>query len=286
MRKILYRKDRKNRKVSGFGKVNGICLALVLALGMTGVPVFSAMAATPWAVENGSCVDASGNVVQGAVAKGISVSKYQNRASVNGIDWNAVKGDGVSFAMVRLGYLNDMDPNFAENMVNASGAGVKTGVFFYTQALNVETAKQEAEYVLSVIKDYPVSYPVAYDVESQYLLDNGVSSEQLTEQINVFCKIIADAGYTPMIYVNNEWLTTHMDITKIPYDVWYARYGTVNECQNRTIWQATDQGSVAGIEGAVTIELAFKDYAPQVAVADPAGVGSSAGGPGVVKPEN
>ena len=167
----------------------------------------------------------------------------------------------MTFAMIRLGCLNDADPYFAENMKNASDQGIRTGVFFYTQALDEETARQEARFVLDQIKDYPVSYPVAYDVESQYLLDMGKTPQEITGQVNAFCQVIAEAGYRPVVYANNEWLTRHMDTSQIPYDIWYARYETsVNEYPNRTIWQYTKDGTVAGITGKVCIEIAFADY--------------------------
>lgn len=218
--------------------------------------------AEAWKLENGQYIDASGNPITGVLEKGITVTKYQNRQNETngGINWKAVAEDGVSFAMVRIGYLNDMDPYFSENMNNAAANGIKTGIFFYTQALDAQTATEEAKYVLRQVKDYRVSYPIAYDVESQYLLDNNLSRQQITDNINAFCKTIADAGYHPIVYANNKWLTFHIDMNQIPYDVWYARYGTVNECKNRTIWQCTDKGRVAGIDGDVTIELSFADY--------------------------
>lgn len=220
---------------------------------------FSAQA---WKLENGQYIDASGNAITGALKKGITVTKYQNRQNeVNGgIDWKRVAEDGVSFAMVRIGYLNDMDPYFEENMKHTSENGIRTGVFFYTQALDTQTAVEEAKYVLRQIKDYRISYPIAYDVESQYLLDNKLSRQQITDNINAFCKTVSDAGYRPIVYANNKWLSFHIDMNQIPYDVWYARYGTVNDCRNRTIWQCTDKGRVEGIEGDVTIELSFADY--------------------------
>ncbi len=213
-------------------------------------------------------VDGSGNVVEGAVAKGISVSKYQNRASESqgGIDWQQVRNSGVSFAMVRLGYLNDLDPYFQQNMTGASAAGIKTGVFFYTQALTDEAVAEEANFVLSQIKDYPISYPVAYDVESQYLLDNGLTREQITSHAKIFCDIIRQAGYRPMVYTNKNWLDSYLDVSKLvsdsgePYDIWFARYGSDSTCPNRTIWQCTDSGTVNGIAGNVAIEYAFVDY--------------------------
>ena len=210
----------------------------------------------------GTNVDAYGNPVSGVVAKGITVSKYQYRASAvsGGIDWDTVKKSGVSFAMIRLGYYNDLDPNFVENMKGALAAGLKTGIFFYTQALDVDTARAEADFVLSQIKDYPISYPVAYDVESDTILQNGLTKQQITDQVKAFCERIAAAGYRPIVYANNEWLNNHLDMTQLPYDIWYARYGTVNEYPNRTIWQCTDHGEVPGIGGNVTVEYAFVDY--------------------------
>lgn len=210
-------------------------------------------------VENGQFIRANGTAIEGALAKGITVSKYQNRAGE--IDWDQVAADGVTFAMVRLGYFNDVDPYFAENMERAAASGLKTGVFFYTQAMDEEAARQEARFVLDQIKDYPVSYPVAYDVESQHLLDMGKTPQEITNQINAFCQVIAEAGYRPVVYANHLWLTTYMDTAQIPYDIWYSRYETsVNQYPNRTIWQYTDAGSVAGITGDVCIEVAFADY--------------------------
>lgn len=234
----------------------GILAGLSLAQSM---PV---MAAEPWTLDQGQYVDASGNPITGALSKGITVTKYQNRASEKsgGINWAEVAADGVSFAMVRLGYHKDMDPYYSMNMQGAAASGIKVGAFFYTQALDVQTAVDEANYVLELVKDYPIAYPIAYDVESQHLLDSGLSRQQITDQINAFCKTISDAGYRPIVYANNEWLKNHIDASQIPYDIWYARYGTINDYQNRTIWQCADRGSVSGIDGDVTIELSFVDY--------------------------
>ena len=238
-----------------------VLAASALITAICAVTPLTAFGAEPWTMENGQYVDASGAPIEGAVAKGITVTKYQNRANKDtGIDWAKVREDGVSFAMVRLGYLNDQDPYFGINMQEASANGLKTGVFFYTQALDVATAEAEARYVLEVIKEYPVSYPVAYDVESQILLDNNLTKEQIADQINAFCRIISDAGYQPVVYANNLWLTQYIDASRVPYEIWYARYGTNYAYPHRTIWQTTDKGEVDGIAGDVTIELAFKDY--------------------------
>ena len=66
-------------------------------------------------------------------------------------------------------------------------------------------------------------------------------------------------------------------------DIWYARYGTNGDFQNRKIWQFTETGSVAGITGNVCIEASFYDY-PELAAGNTGSgtytAGSSSGGPG------
>ena len=62
-----------------------------------------------------------------------------------------------------------------------------------------------------------------------------------------------------MLYGNNQWLTNYVDVSQVPYDIWYARYGTNGEFQNRKIWQFTETGSVAGITGNVCIEASYYD---------------------------
>ncbi len=95
-------------------------------------------------------------------------------------------------------------------------------------ALDEETARQEAQYVLEQIRGYKISYPVAYDVESKYLLDNGKTPQELANQSNIFCKAIADAGYRPILYGNNQWLTNYVDVSQVPYGylvctLWHER---------------------------------------------------------------
>ena len=268
------------------GKINtGKRLAALALCGLFALqaPAVPAMAAETLTVQDQGFYRSDGTKIEGAVAKGVTISKYQNQAGP--IDWDAMKADGVTFAMIRVGYLNDLDPYFKENMEGAISHGIRVGVFLYSMALDEETARQEAQYVLEQIRGYKISYPVAYDVESKYLLDNGKTPQELANQTNVFCKAIADAGYRPILYGNNQWLTNYVDVSQGPYDIWYARYGTTGEFQNRKIWQLTETGSVAGITGNVCIEASFYDY-PELAAGN-TGSGtytagsSSSGGPGV-----
>lgn len=217
------------------------------------------LAFEPWSKVGGYWISADGKTpIKEAVEKGITVTKYQNTAGE--INWKMVVQDHISFAMVRLGYYKDPDPYFKENMRGAKSVGIATGVCFYGDAFNVDEAKKEARYVLDIVKEYEVAYPIAYDVESEELLKSGLTKAQITEQVGAFCKIIEDAGYKAVIFGSNDWLTQHMDTKKLPYDVWYSRYGLANSFENRTLWRCTDMGTVKGIEGNVCLEFSFEDY--------------------------
>ena len=216
-----------------------------------------AWAFVPWSNVNGYWISADGrSVVKGAVEKGVTITKYQNRAGA--INWKQMALDHISFAMVRLGYYEDLDPYFQTNMENAESVGLKAGVCFYGEAETVQEARKEAAYVLDIVKDCRVSYPISYDVQA--LADTRMTKRQITDVINAFCRKIENAGYYPMIYTNDYWLTNKIDMSKVHYDVWVARFNAKPAYQNAAMWQATNQGQVNGISGSVDINFSLKDF--------------------------
>lgn len=213
---------------------------------------------TPWTKVGGVYVDDAGNAIEGALLRGISVSKWQGD-----VDWGKVASDDVSFALVRMasiGYEGEytMDEYFDKNMREASANGIHVTPYVYLQTRTVEEAREAAAYAVDVARNYNVTYPLAVDVESQYILD--LSTQELTDVVNAFCRVVAEAGYTPIVYSDYSKFTTEMDTNQIPYDIWLARYGGDNSYPNRTMWQATDKGVINGISGNVCLEFAFKDY--------------------------
>ena len=120
-------------------------------------------------------------------------------------------------------------------------------------------AQQEADFVLDLIKDYPISYPVAFDAEDNNTLGT-LPPDQVSQVINAFCKRIEDAGYYPMVYANEYWLKNKIDLSLLDYDIWVARYNAMYTFENPSMWQATNTGSVNGIKGNVDINFLFTDY--------------------------
>ncbi len=95
--------------------------------------------------------------------------------------------------------------------------------------------------MLDLIHDYPISYPVAFDMEDSTQGD--LSKDELAAIANAFCSRISQAGYYPIIYANDNWLTNKLDMSKMNYPVWVARYSAQPAYQNPVMWQATSTWS-------------------------------------------
>ena len=205
--------------------------------------------------------DGSLNVGSGTM--GIDVSKWNGS-----IDWNAVKNSGVSYVIIRVGYRGSSqgalieDPTFKTNIKGASAAGLKVGVYFFTQAVDEVEAVQEASMVLDRISGYKISYPVFLDVESSGGRGDKIDSATRTAVCKAFCNTIQNAGYTAGIYANKTWLTNKMDAgTLSSYKIWLAQYAAAPDYAGRyDLWQYKSTGKVSGISGNVDLNLSYLGY--------------------------
>lgn len=205
---------------------------------------------------------------------GIDVSAYQNRASANNtIDWEAAKADGVEFAMVRIGLRGYgsgsimEDAFYAQNIDGAMAAGIETGVYFFAQAITVEEAIEEADFVINLLKNHEIDGPVAYDWEmhdSSYRV-YGTSPEMATACAIAFCQRIEEAGYDAMVYAGQYVSYIKYDQGALePYLSWYPEYKSASsELLYPTLyyqmdyWQYSSSCTVAGIGGNVDVNLQF-----------------------------
>lgn len=197
---------------------------------------------------------------------GIDVSKFQGN-----IEWDKVKGDGVEFAIVRLGYRGYsegnvyIDPFYKNAMEGAAKAGVDTGIYFFSQAINVDEAIEEAELCIKELAPYKVKYPVIIDVE--FIANDDGRANKLTRQdrtdiVKAFCEKVKEAGYVPGFYANTKWSVMGLDLAQLQeYDFWFANYNdTFSYPYEYEMFQYSESGSVAGIVGNVDLNICFKDY--------------------------
>lgn len=202
--------------------------------------------------------------------KGIDVSSYQGA-----INWQQVAADGVEYAIIRLGirgYGSEgrlvLDEYFIRNIEGATAAGVEVGVYFFTQALTPEEAREEADFVIEALSPYNLQCTVVLDVEdvnASSARTNVLTMEQWTDNCIAFFDRIEEAGYRPMIYGNLKTFMLMLDLTRIErYPKWFAAYTPYFYYPYAfDIWQYTDSAKVAGITGNVDMNISFYDFSLQ-----------------------
>ena len=202
-------------------------------------------------------------------SQGIDISKYNGT-----VDWEKVAESGVEFAYIRVGvrgYVSGeivKDDNFEDNIKKAKDAGLKVGVYFFSQAANKDEAIEEANFILENIDGMEIDYPVVVDIEK---IDNpdteprtlNLSQGERTDVATAFCERIKEAGYTPMIYGNLYTFLKLLDMSRLEaYDKWFADY--ISE-EDRTpyfaykfrVWQYLSKGSCPGVEGECDLNLSI-----------------------------
>ena len=199
--------------------------------------------------------------------KGIDVSKHQGN-----IDWTKVAADGVEFAFIRVGlrgYGTEgklvEDEYFEQNIKGALQAGIKVGVYFYSQAITDEELLEEANLVLEKVKPYNIELPIVFDVEKVSGgkgRANELSVEERTRLTALFCQTVQDAGYKPMIYHNMEMGTLMLDLGQLEqYDKWFAYYNDdLYYPYAYKVWQYSEKGAVDGINEEVDLNIWFGDF--------------------------
>ena len=194
---------------------------------------------------------------------GIDVSKWNGN-----IDWNAVKNSGVSYVIIRCGYRGSTtgamieDPKFKTNIQGALNAGLKVGIYFFSQAVNEVEAVEEASMTIGLIKNYNISYPVFLDVEASGGRADGIDRNTRTQVIKAYCETIKNSGYTPGVYANKTWLNSYMNAGELSsYKIWLAQYNTAPTYTGKfDMWQYSSKGTVSGISGHTDMNLSYMGY--------------------------
>ena len=198
---------------------------------------------------------------------GVDVSEYQGD-----IRWQQVAQTDVEFAMIRVGFrawgsLGELhtDAKALQNLSGAGAAGLKMGVYFFSQAISEEEAREEARFVLGLLDGMPLDLPVVFDWENVPAEDArtaNMTPALLNACAQAFCQEIAAAGYRPMVYFNLDFAKRMYDLQALQesgLDFWLAMYSsTMNYPYRLNMWQYTSEGTVAGIDGYVDLNLYFE----------------------------
>ena len=249
---------------------------LVPSAGASGTQQRSTVSKKAWRKINGVCYNGSGEVIPGAITRGIDVSEWHEK-----IKWSGVKNSGIDFAFVRISYgTGHLDKTYDYNMEQAELAGVPVGTYVYSTATTAEGALKEAKLAIEKMQGYKVSYPVVFDLEDQRA--QRLSPKKISEMALAFCNEVRKAGYYPMVYCNTYWYDHFVDWSLLSgIDVWIARYGDTIQAPDAddyfyTIWQCTDgnkanglnstSGLVSGIPAGNDVDMNFGyvDYTKKI----------------------
>ena len=187
------------------------------------------------------------------IKKGIDVSIWQGD-----IDWRKVKNSGIDFAMLRIGYGdNYKDACFEKNYYAAKKAGIRIGGYYYSYAVTVEEAINEANRCIEFLNGRDMDLPVAFDLEDP--IQQNLSKNLKSQIVRAFCEKIKAAGYRPMLYANLNWLNNHIDYDMIrDYDIWLAQWNDKPTYDRPFyMWQFSNQGRIDGIKGDVDLNIIY-----------------------------
>ena len=192
---------------------------------------------------------------------GIDVSAFQGK-----IDWEKVKASGIEFAIIRLGYRGYgkagklVEDEYAkENLKGATEAGLAIGAYFFSQALDIEEADEEIEYMLKILGDYELDMPIILDWEIPVDTARTVNMDArtLTDIQLHFCGQMKKMGFQPMVYFNwhqSENLYYLSELEEYPF--WLALYqDRMTYPWKVEMWQYTSSGRVPGIPGDVDLNV-------------------------------
>lgn len=201
--------------------------------------------------------------------KGVDVSHHQKGT----INFKKVLSTGTQFVMLRLGYRGygdgslNMDNTFRQRLKDAQAAGVKVGAYFFSQAVTVAEGIEEAKFCLNVIGNERLDFPLVIDTELSGApkgvvgrADN-VPRQVRTNIVKAFCDKVEASNFYSAIYCSESWLKSNLyEEQLVAYDKWIAKWSVFAPKTICGIWQNSNKGSIAGIEGRVDTNIAYKDY--------------------------
>ena len=203
----------------------------------------------------------------------ISYHNSPSSTALSQSQWNKIKSAGYKFAIIRVAYRSvssagalHTDGAYSLNIQRAHAAGLKVGVYIYSQALSTKEAKAEANYLIKLIEPYRtyINMPVVMDYEyystdsyTGRLTGSKPSKATKTKAVLQFFKTVKAAGYSPMLYASRSFLVNSLKMSSIEGkgDIWLAEWKTsaTTYTGDYSFWQWTDEGGIKGIKGNVDL---------------------------------
>lgn len=194
---------------------------------------------------------------------GVDVSEHEGH-----IDWDEVADGGAEFAFIRIGRRGYSegglfeDERFEENYNGARDAGLLIGIYFFSQAVNENEAREEALYAIELLGSRSIDLPIVFDAEIVSDADaraNYLDEKTLTACAKAFCETIEEHGYRAMIYGSKKDIG-RMDMAELEaYPIWLAQYrnGYPDAQYDFSMWQYTNTGDIPGASTDIDLDILF-----------------------------
>ena len=202
------------------------------------------------------------NGVQQNATFGIDVSKYQSS-----INFEQAKQAGVEFVIIRIGYRGYgsgtlvQDPKFEEHFTNARNAGLRVGVYCFTQAVNEDEAREEAQACVYVLNGRQLDYPIYFDTEASGSGSgraDGLGVEDRTKCAVAFCEEVKALGYQPGVYASTTWFRKRLDMSRLTqYNIWNAHYNVASSPIACNMWQGSCTARIPGYGGQIDVNISY-----------------------------
>ena len=204
--------------------------------------------------------------------RGIDISAHQGN-----IDLAALKSQ-IDFVIIRVGYgvSGSIDSKFKRNADLCKQLGIPFGFYWYSYALDVSGAQQEATNFLNAVAPYKNDYSMGcwFDMEDAdgYKRKHGMpSNSTLRAMCAAWCKKVEESGYWAGVYASESWFNNQLKGSELDrYAKWIAQWPTsggkqkglavdANSRSGLTMWQFTSAGRFNGYNGNLDTNYAYVD---------------------------
>ena len=185
-------------------------------------------------------------------------------------DWLKVKA-AVDAVILRLGYRGahtgtiTYDPRYLEYMSACQKHGIPTMIYFFPCSITIAEAEAEANFIIAAAKKVKLCGPIWLDSEVVYQDRSGRSDNlgkaDRTKYLNVILRRLYEAGYECGVYASKSWFAGNLNDADLEsYCLrWVAQWADqlTYSSHDVAMWQYTNNGAVAGVEGRVDLSRCY-----------------------------
>ena len=154
------------------------------------------------------------------------------------------------------------DPSFEETLHHARNAGLKVGVYFFTQAVTEDEAREEAQGCNWVLNGRKLDYPIYYDTEASTSPNgtgraDGLGKEDRTNVPSPSARKSSRWGTSRCVRFHHLVPQAGGPGRLRKYTIWNAHYGVSSSPIDCDMWQGTEKARINGYSGELDANISY-----------------------------